>query len=208
MLTDVSSTATDHEARNQHLSDIDETWEVCREIVEIARAAYEDALEQAGVVYDASQGAAAAAHRDAIDAAWAAYKEDVSNTPSMSRRDVIASARATYNKSAAEIRSAYESGISASREALSRALQDARLEYEVAVEGAFEAHRKSIENVRQFLDPTEGDSLDVLGLAGEQAARGAQPAATPTATIIDEDGDDDPDRIAEELLSSLNGNES
>jgi hypothetical protein len=207
MLTDVSSTATDHEARNRHLSDIDETWEVCQEIVELARAAYEDALEEAGMVYDSSQGTAAASHREAIDAAWAAYKEDVTNTPSMSRREAIAGARATYNKSAAEIRSAYESGMAAAREALSRALQDARLEYEVAVEGAFEAHRKSIENVRQFLDPTESDSLDVLGLAGEQAARGAQPTATPTATIIDED-DDDPDRIAEELLSSLNGNDS
>ena len=88
MPRDGDSGASDLEARNHYLSIIDDAWEVYREAVEGAWAAYEEALKPVRDVYEEAQAAAEEAHGNAIDAAWADYKQAVATRP---RRCVVTS---------------------------------------------------------------------------------------------------------------------
>ena len=66
MPTDVGSHATDREARNNYLIDIDDAWENSREALDQARNACEDALEAGRAAYETQQESASTTHRQEL----------------------------------------------------------------------------------------------------------------------------------------------
>jgi hypothetical protein len=119
-----------------------------------------------------------------------------------------------------------------SRDDYIKAVQDARVAYEGAVDEAFAAHRDAIRSVRRFLEPADGDGggrvvalkkedlkaiedlesiedleLIHLQLAGELAANGSSDEATDE-NREDLDVSDDGELLSESALSSLNGSDT
>jgi hypothetical protein len=202
-----SSAAADHEARNEYLSGIHETWEEFRVTVEEVQSAYEESLESGSKLLATKQADAAAAHAEAIDEAWSTYKQEINETGSKNRRDGVASARAKYHETSERVRNEYNEAIAAARDAYSTELQDARTVYEAAVEGALATYRNAVQNVQHFLEPSDDDSLDDLGLAGAIAARESENQTTAT-NGTDLDSMAEGDILIEHAMSSLNGRSS
>ncbi|MGH9296430.1 MAG: hypothetical protein ACRDZP_00465 [Acidimicrobiales bacterium] len=190
MLVNADATASEREARNEYLSNIDETWEDCRQAVETARDAYEEALESSRVSYEAQDVSASCAHTESIDQAWATYKETVANTASANRRTVIADARAAYSAAAARVRASFVESKTSARDGYLRAQREARMNYEAAVEGALAAHRQAIQAVTDYLDSPDTHSVGYLELRDAIAARSGdalQAASVPSSLELTDD---------------------
>jgi hypothetical protein len=153
VLTDPGSGAADREARREYLIDIDEAWELFRDAVERARSAYDEALEACGAEHVRRQSAASAGHNEALDKAWATYKQDVGDR----RADRRAAARATYNEAAARCRREFDESMAAARDEYVECVQAARLAYEGGFDQAFAVHREAIGSVPGFLGPAEAE---------------------------------------------------
>ena len=162
--------AVDREAQNDYLSTIDEAFEVCLQGVETAREAYEKDLESARVALEAAQAQLASSHGRAIDAAWAGYKERVASASSTSRARAIAEARGRYHEASAEAHRALEESEAAARDTYLRAVHAARVSFETAVDGEFNAHRETLATAGKYLEGTRGDHIkapEALGELGE-----------------------------------------
>jgi hypothetical protein len=149
VLTDPGSGAADREARNEYLIDVDEAWELFRDGVERARSSYDETLEACGEAHVKTQADVSATHNQALDRAWAAYKQDVGDR----RADRRAAARATYNDAAARCRQEFDAAMAAARRDYVNCVQSARLGYEAEFDQAFALHRETIRSVPKFLEP-------------------------------------------------------
>jgi|HubBroStandDraft_1064217.scaffolds.fasta_scaffold30344_5 hypothetical protein len=205
MIIDLDSSATDREARNEYLIDLDEAWEVCREDVEEARSSYETGLESTFAAHDRKQENASASHHQALDRAWTAYKQQVAGTLTITDR---AEARASYNGAAADIRHTYEETMTRDRASYVDAVHDACLAYEAALDQSFAKHREAIQKVRKFLKPTEEE--------GGRDVEQSEPMRMIEALIMEIQPDettredpssaDEPENArAESVLSQVNG---
>ena len=110
----------------------------------VAWAGYEEDLKPVRSVYEQAQATAEEAHGNAIDAAWADYKQAVANAPTTMRRDIVAQARATYNELAAQIRKTYNESMAIARDDYLRAVDDTRAAYRAAVDGELDSHRDAV----------------------------------------------------------------
>lgn len=157
MLSDAEDLVDEREARNTYLCDLDEAWEACREAVQDARRAYEQALETGRADYEAEQAIASALHRQSIQSAWKLYKEEVGRAPSgdRGRRVVVAEARSAYASSVTRVQESFEEGITLARDDYVRALATARQRYDADIEAAFSGHRTAVGKVTRY--PEVGD---------------------------------------------------
>jgi hypothetical protein len=216
----VEQNTADREARNEYLSNLDEVWESCREAVEVARNEYEDALDLARMSYESDQAEAAAEYGRAIDEAWNGYKKQVADTPSTSRKDAIAEARAAYNEKAASIRESYELGALTQHDDYVQASHDARVTYQTAVDAAFTGYLGAIQAVGDFVSPGAGTGSGTSASAAAKApaaANGGTKAAAPAAAakqeiVLDDldagDGDESLLELAEALAARSTGGDS
>jgi hypothetical protein len=191
MLNDLVSVVADHEARNECLIEIDETWELCRDSIDAARVALEESLESARAAYEQEQRQIADSHEGALAEAWAAYKAVINGPPAPNRRELISEARETYKRAAEEIRAAYSKEMSAAGAAYASARTSARAAYDTAAEEAFTLHREAVRDVRGFF-------------AGEGTAGGAGSAASSAGNGTHEAGgesDVDPLELAAVLAA-------
>jgi hypothetical protein len=186
MSIEVAGSLMDHEARYEYLSQLDEAWEVCRCDVEMARAAYETALERSRAAYEERLAAAGADHGRRIDDAWATYRTDVQRSRPEDRREAIADARRAYAETVASIRGSYNDALAQVKDEHSTALRAARGTYEEAVEAAFGSHRDAVHLVHHYLEPGDGHDLgsmtpEAMELAAEEArtAGDAGPTSDP-----------------------------
>lgn len=208
MLTDPGSSIADHEARNEHLIDIDTAWELCRDEIDLARIAYEEALEASRSTYETKQATVAAAHHQALDGAWATYKQQVTDSPAVGRREAIVQARAKYNQAAATVRQTFDADMASAAEDYEHSLHEARSAYDSFVVQAIEAHREAMQGVQRFHETSSDDAddaVDHLAAAGAAAARGTaghQPAAQVKNLTAGTD------ELADSVLAGLNGNGS
>ncbi|MHB8244058.1 MAG: hypothetical protein ACYDGN_01715 [Acidimicrobiales bacterium] len=189
MLNDPGSSAADHEARNECLIDIDESWELCRDTVDVARISLEEALESSRTSFEAQQQSVAEAHREALEGAWSAYKRAVTETPATRRRELITEARNGYNLVAKKVRRTYDTDMATATEEHAKARRAAWAAYEVAVDEAFSLHRAALQDDTGDADTTKtGGSDDGKGsfdpfelvaasVARESERRSGRPAA-------------------------------
>ncbi|HLI45302.1 MAG TPA: hypothetical protein VKU92_12650 [Acidimicrobiales bacterium] len=181
MLNDLVSVVADHEARNECLIEIDETWELCRDSIDAARVALEESLEAARAAYEQEQRRIADSHEGALAEAWGAYKGVINGPPAPNRRELISEAREAYKRAAEEIRAAYSKEMSEAGATYASARTSARAAYNTAVEEAFTLHREAVRDVRGFF-------------AGEGTAGSG-------AHDLDGDGDADPLELAAVLAA-------
>lgn len=177
-ITDPLSNAADREARNEYLSIIDESWEVCCHAIESARESYEQALEAGRAALEAALFDSAQSHGKAVDEAWGDYKEVVAKASLATRRNVVVEARATYNERAASLRATYESAKDAAQKAYARVVQDARAAFESSIESEFAGLREAVRVAGKQIEPGDAGPVDYLGLAGAIAAQAAESAVS------------------------------
>ncbi|MGO9560808.1 MAG: hypothetical protein ACLPQS_04385 [Acidimicrobiales bacterium] len=181
---EAGSREADHEARNEYLSEIHQTWQEFRDTVEGVQGAYEDSLESCSAVFERVRAEAATEHATAIEAAWATYKQEVNQAGSKNRRDVIIDARGKYREAASAIHADYDSKVSVARDSYSASLEEARVTYDSAVDGALATYRNAVKNVDHFMEATDDESLDTLEMAGAIAARLSGEKAVPKSDEV------------------------
>lgn len=186
---EAGSREADHEARNEYLSEIHQTWQEFRDTVEGVQGAYEDSLESCSAVFERARAEVATEHATAIEGAWASYKEEVNQSGSRNRRDVIIGARAKYREASSTIHAEYDHKVATARESYSASLEEARVTYDAAVDGALATYRNAVQNVDHFMDAPSDESLESLEIAGAIAARtsGGQGADNDAVSAKDEE---------------------
>jgi hypothetical protein len=183
-------TAACRTAWHDRLIDVDEAWQRCCDAAELPRRSYEEEVVSRQAAYRTLRTRFLAEYSGALKEAWATYKQQVAGAPaigfhaaetapSVSRRAVIADARAQYDGSATTIRHSYDERMASAHGVYLRGLQEALSVYEAEVNHELVTYRATIKGLRKDFGPS--------GDAGPVTARGSP--APPTIPRADSDFD-------------------
>ncbi|MGO9560816.1 MAG: hypothetical protein ACLPYW_17230 [Acidimicrobiales bacterium] len=185
MPTNMINSAADYrDARNNCMIEIDESWLLCCDAVELPRRSLEQQLASAQSAYRAQQAGAMVSYRGALEEAWATYKQEVAGAPpflrgatagtqARSRRDVIAEALARYESSAAAIGRSYDQLMTAARDDYAQIQKDAHSAYLEAVSQESVKVLEAISRAWTCFEPTYDASTENSDVADIARARTA-----------------------------------
>jgi hypothetical protein len=191
-----SIAAAYREACIDRLMDVDDAWQRCCDAIEPPRRSYELQLVSGRAAYRTKQARVLAAYGEALDDAWATYKQQVAEAPSIgpraaehagavSRRAVIAEARARYDNAATTFRCSYDDGMASAHDVYLRLLQDAASAYKRAIDHELVSYREAIrDQPKGFEAARDGGpaaaGIDALELARAVAVNGSQSTSAVT----------------------------